>query len=150
MKRPMVDAILSMRDTTASPRASTVGSASTTVWLPYVNVNRVAGETKSSFLLILLYAIDGIVAFSTVLLSIASCHGHAFCIVAFFALIFIIVRALLFGDPVDGWPSLASIIIFIGGVQLLCLGIMGQYLAKTYLETKNRPLYIVRESNLDE
>lgn len=150
MKRPMVDAILSMREYNRFSKGIYGWVGFKTVWLPYVNVNRVAGETKWSFFSLLLYSIDGIVAFSTVPLSIASVMGTLFCIVAFFALIFIVVRALLFGDPVDGWPSLASIIIFIGGVQLLCLGIMGQYLAKTYLETKNRPLYIVRESNLDE
>lgn len=150
MKRPMVDAILSMREYNRFSKGIYGWVGFKTVWLPYVNVNRVAGETKWSFFSLLLYSIDGIVAFSTVPLSIASVMGTLFCIVAFFALIFIIVRALLFGDPVDGWPSLASIIIFIGGVQLLCLGIMGQYLAKTYLETKHRPLYIVRESNLDE
>lgn len=150
MKRPMMDAILSMREYNRFSKGIYGWVGFKTVWLPYVNVNRVAGETKWSFFSLLLYSIDGIVAFSTVPLSIASVMGTLFCIVAFFALIFIVVRALLFGDPVDGWPSLASIIIFIGGVQLLCLGIMGQYLAKTYLETKNRPLYIVRESNLDE
>ena len=150
MKRPMVDAILSMREYNRFSKGIYGWVGFKTVWLPYINVNRVAGETKWSFLSLLLYSIDGIVAFSTVPLSIASVMGTLFCVVAFFALIFIVVRALLFGDPVDGWPSLASIIIFIGGVQLLCLGIMGQYLAKTYLETKNRPLYIVRESNLDE
>lgn len=150
MKRPMVDAILSMREYNRFSKGIYGWVGFKTRWLPYVNVNRVAGETKWSFFSLLLYSIDGIVAFSTVPLSIASVMGTLFCIVAFFALIFIVVRALLFGDPVDGWPSLASIIIFIGGVQLLCLGIMGQYLAKTYLETKNRPLYIVRESNLDE
>lgn len=150
MKRPMVDAILSMREYNRFSKGIYGWVGFKTVWLPYVNVNRVAGETKWSFFSLLLYSIDGIVAFSTVPLSIASVVGTLLCIVAFFALIFIIVRALLFGDPVDGWPSLASIIIFIGGIQLLCLGIMGQYLAKTYLETKHRPLYIVRESNLDE
>lgn len=150
MKRPMVDAILSMREYNRFSKGIYGWVGFKTRWLPYVNVNRVAGETKWSFFSLLLYSIDGIVAFSTVPLSIASVMGTLFCIVAFFALIFIIVRALLFGDPVDGWPSLASIIIFIGGIQLLCLGIMGQYLAKTYLETKHRPLYIVRESNLDE
>lgn len=150
MKRPMVDAILSMREYNRFSKGIYGWVGFKTRWLPYVNVNRVAGETKWSFFSLLLYSIDGIVAFSTVPLSIASVVGTLLCIVAFFALIFIIVRALLFGDPVDGWPSLASIIIFIGGVQLLCLGIMGQYLAKTYLETKNRPLYIVRESNLGE
>lgn len=150
MKRPMVDAILSMREYNRFSKGIYGWVGFKTRWLPYVNVNRVAGETKWSFFSLLLYSIDGIVAFSTVPLSIASVMGTLLCIVAFFALIFIIVRALLFGDPVDGWPSLASIIIFIGGIQLLCLGIMGQYLAKTYLETKHRPLYIVRESNLDE
>ena len=150
MKRPMVDAILSMREYNRFSKGIYGWVGFKTVWLPYVTVNRVAGETKWSFFSLLLYSIDGIVAFSTVPLSIASVMGTLFCIVAFFALIFIVVRALLFGDPVDGWPSLASIIIFIGGIQLLCLGIMGQYLAKTYLETKHRPLYIVRESNLDE
>lgn len=150
MKRPMVDAILSMREYNRFSKGIYGWVGFKTVWLPYVNVNRVAGETKWSFFSLFLYSIDGIVAFSTVPLSIASVVGTLLCIVAFFALIFIIVRALLFGDPVDGWPSLASIIIFIGGIQLLCLGIMGQYLAKTYLETKHRPLYIVRESNLDE
>lgn len=150
MKRPMVDAILSMSEYNRFSKGIYGWVGFKTKWLPYVNVNRVAGETKWNFFSLLLYSIDGIVAFSTVPLSIASIMGTLFCIVAFFALIFIVVRALLFGDPVSGWPSLASIIIFIGGVQLLCLGIMGQYLAKTYLETKNRPLYIVRESNLDE
>lgn len=150
MKRPMVDAILSMSEYNRFSKGIYGWVGFKTKWLPYVNVNRVAGETKWNFFSLLLYSIDGIVAFSTVPLSIASIMGTLFCIVAFFALFFIVVRALLFGDPVSGWPSLASIIIFIGGVQLLCLGIMGQYLAKTYLETKNRPLYIVRESNLDE
>lgn len=150
MKRPMVDAILSMREYNRFSKGIYGWVGFKTRWLPYVNVNRVAGETKWSFFSLLLYSIDGIVAFSTVPLSIASVAGTLLCIVAFLALIFIIVRALLFGDPVDGWPSLASIIIFIGGIQLLCLGIMGQYLAKTYLETKHRPLYIVRESSLDE
>lgn len=150
MKRPMVDAILSMSEYNRFSKGIYGWVGFKTKWLPYVNVNRVAGETKWNFFSLLLYSIDGIVAFSTVPLSIASIMGTLFCIVAFLALFFIVVRALLFGDPVSGWPSLASIIIFIGGVQLLCLGIMGQYLAKTYLETKNRPLYIVRESNLDE
>ena len=130
MKRPMVDAILSMREYNRFSKGIYGWVGFKTRWLPYVNVNRVAGETKWSFFSLLLYSIDGIVAFSTVPLSIASVVGTLLCIVAFFALIFIIVRALLFGDPVDGWPSLASIIIFIGGIQLLCLGIMGQYLAK--------------------
>lgn len=150
MRRSMVDAILSMPEYNRFSKGIYGWVGFKTKWLPYVNVNRVAGETKWSFFSLLLYSIDGIVAFSTVPLSIASAMGTIFCIVAFIALIFIFFRALLFGDAVQGWPSLACIIIFIGGIQLLCLGIMGQYLAKTYLETKHRPLYIVRESNIDE
>lgn len=150
MRRSMVDAILSMPEYNRFSKGIFGWVGFKTKWLPYVNVNRVAGETKWSFFSLLLYSIDGIVAFSTVPLSIASVMGTIFCIIAFIALIFIFFRALLFGDPVQGWPSLACIIIFIGGIQLLCLGIMGQYLAKTYLETKHRPLYIVRESNIDE
>lgn len=150
MRRSMVDAILSMPEYNRFSKGIFGWVGFKTKWLPYVNVNRVAGETKWSFFSLLLYSIDGIVAFSTVPLSIASIMGTIFCIIAFIALIFIFFRALLFGDAVQGWPSLACIIIFIGGIQLLCLGIMGQYLAKTYLETKHRPLYIVRESNIDE
>lgn len=147
MKRAMVDAILALPEYNRFSKGIYGWVGFKTKWLPYVNVNRAAGETKWNFFSLLLYSIDGIVAFSTVPLSIASIAGALLCLVAFVALVFIIVRALLFGDPVDGWPSLASIIIFIGGIQLLCLGIMGQYLAKTYLETKRRPTYIVRESN---
>ena len=147
MKRAMVDAILALPEYNRFSKGIYGWVGFKTKWLPYVNVNRAAGETKWNFFSLLLYSIDGIVAFSTVPLSLASIAGALLCLVAFAALIFIIVRALLFGDPVDGWPSLASIIIFIGGIQLLCLGIMGQYLAKTYLETKRRPAYIVRESN---
>lgn len=149
MKRPMVDAILAMPEYNRFSKGIYGWVGFKTKWLPYVNVERAAGETKWNFFSLLLYSIDGIVAFSTVPLSIASVAGTILCIVAFFALVFIVVRALLYGDPVSGWPSLASIMIFIGGIQLLCLGIMGQYLAKTYLETKKRPLYIVRESNID-
>lgn len=147
MKRAMVDAILALPEYNRFSKGIYGWVGFKTAWLPYVNVNRAAGETKWNFFSLLLYSIDGIVAFSTVPLSIASIAGALLCLVAFAALIFIIVRALLFGDPVDGWPSLASIVIFIGGIQLLCLGIMGQYLAKTYLEAKRRPAYIVRESN---
>lgn len=120
-----------------------------TKWLPYVNVERVAGETKWSFFSLLLYSIDGIVAFSTVPLSIASVMGILLCFAALIGVIVIVIKTIAFGDPVGGWPSLACLITLLGGIQLLCLGIMGQYLAKTYLETKHRPLYIVRESSDD-
>ncbi len=149
MKRPMVDAILSMREYNRFSKGIFGWVGFKTKWLPYVNVERVAGETKWSFFSLLLYSIDGIVAFSTVPLSIASVMGILLCFVALIGVIFIVVKTLAFGDPVEGWPSLACLITLLGGIQLLCLGIMGQYLAKTYLETKHRPLYIVRESSDD-
>ena len=109
-------------------------------------MERIAGETKWSFgNLILLYSLDGIMAFSTVPLSIASIFGILFCVLAFVFVIFIFVRALLYGDPVAGWPSMVCIILFIGGVQLLCVGIMGQYMSKMYMEVKDRPKYLVKE-----
>ena len=149
MKRSMVDAILSMREYNRFSKGIFGWVGFKTKWLPYVNVERVAGETKWSFFSLLLYSIDGIVAFSTVPLSIASVAGILLCLAAFIGIIVIVVKTLAFGDPVDGWPSLACLITGLGGIQLLCLGIMGQYLAKTYLETKRRPLYIIRESSDD-
>ena len=119
-------------------------------WLEYENIERSAGETKWSFWKLFLYALDGIVAFSTAPLVIASVMGMVFCLVAFVAIIFIIVRTLIFGDPTSGWPSMVCIIIFIAGIQLLCMGILGQYMAKTYLETKKRPLYLAEETEEDE
>ena len=113
-------------------------------------MERSAGETKWSFWKLLIYSIDGIVGFSTVPLAIAAFLGVFFCMVAFLALCFIVVRALLFGDPVSGWPSLTSIIIFLGGIQLFCIGILGEYLAKTYLETKRRPIFICKETNVEK
>ena len=149
MSRPMVDAVLSLPEYNRFSKGIFGWIGFKTVWIPYVNVNRVAGETKWNFFSLLLYSIDGIVAFSTVPLSIASVLGLALCAIAFIGVIFIVIRTLLIGDPVDGWPSLVCIITLLGGIQLLCLGIMGQYLAKTYLETKHRPLYIVRQSSDD-
>lgn len=119
-----------------------------TKWLEFENVERVAGETKWSFWKLLLYSIEGIVAFSIVPLSIATISGLLFCLLAFLFVIIIFLRALIFQDPVAGWPSLACIILFVGGVQLFCMGILGEYLAKTYLEVKDRPIYICKETNL--
>lgn len=116
-----------------------------TKWLEYENIERVAGETKWSFFRLLLYSFEGIVAFSTVPLALSSVAGFLFCAVAFIALIVIIVKTLVWGDPVGGWPSLACILLFSAGVQLLCMGILGQYLSRTYLEVKDRPVYIIKE-----
>lgn len=149
MKRPMVDAILSLSEYNRFSKGIFGWVGFKTKWLPYVNVERAAGETKWNFFSLLLYSIDGIVAFSTVPLSIASVMGILLCFAALVGVIFIVVKTLAFGDPVEGWPSLACLITLLGGIQLLCLGIMGQYLAKTYLETKHRPPYIVRESSDD-
>lgn len=119
-------------------------------WMEYENVERVAGETKWSFWGLLLYAIDGIMAFSTAPLAIASFIGLLFCFIAFVMIVVIIVKTLLLGDPTSGWPSLVCIILLVSGVQLFCIGIVGQYLAKTYLETKRRPIYIIEETDLQE
>ncbi len=145
MRRPMVDAILSMTEYNRFTKGIFGWVGFKTKWIEYENVERVAGETKWSFWKLFKYSLEGIMAFSTAPLALASLIGVVMCGIAAIAIIFIVVRALLFGDPTSGWPSLACIIIFIGGVQLLCIGVLGQYLAKTYLETKRRPIYICRE-----
>ena len=146
MTRQMVDAILSMKEYNRFSKGIFGWVGFNTKWLPYQNVKRIAGETKWSFWKLFIYSLEGIVAFSTAPLTVAALVGVIFCVVAFFFIVFVIVRTLLFGDPVSGWPSLVSILLFISGIQLFCLGIIGQYLAKTYLETKKRPIYIVKET----
>ena len=121
-----------------------------TKWLEYENIERTAGETKWSFWKLLAYSLDGIVNFSNVPLMISSYLGILMTFISFVAIIFIIVRKLIFGDPVSGWPSLVCIITFVGGIQLFCMGIMGQYLSKTYMEVKKRPHYIIQKSNDEE
>ena len=116
-----------------------------TKWIEFENVERRKGETKWSFGKLMVYSMEGIVAFSTVPLMIASYMGVLFCVLAFAMIIFTIVRKIIFGDPVAGWPSLVCIISLVSGVQLFCLGILGQYLAKTYMEVKKRPIYLVKE-----
>ena len=120
-----------------------------TYWLPYENVERVAGQTKWNFWKLFKYAIDGIINFSNAPLSIASWFGMLMTVVSFLFLIFIVVRRLIWGDPVAGWASTICVIIFIGGLQLFCLGIIGQYLAKTYMEVKHRPHYIISDTNAE-
>ena len=147
MKREMVEAIVSMCEYNRFSKGIFGWIGFKTMWLPYKNVERAAGETKWSFWGLFKYSIDGIVNFSQAPLSIASMAGLALTVIAFLMILFIVVRKLLFGDPVAGWASTICIILFIGGVQLLCMGIMGQYLAKTYLEVKRRPHYIIAESS---
>lgn len=145
MTRQVVDAILSMTEYNRFTKGIFGWVGYETKWIEFENVERKKGETKWSFWKLFLYSIDGITAFSTVPLAIASIMGVVFCFVAFLLIAITIVRKLLFGDPTSGWPSLVCIISLISGVQLFCLGIVGQYLSKTYMEVKRRPVYLVKE-----
>ena len=149
MKREMVDSIVAMCEYNRFSKGIFGWIGFKTKWLEYENVNRIAGETKWSFWGLFKYAVDGIINFSETPMSLASGLGIFLTIFSFLMVIFIIIRKEIFGDPVAGWPSLACIIIFIAGLQFLCMGIMGKYIAKTYLEVKNRPHYIVSETNKD-
>ena len=150
MTRQMVDSIISMKEYNRYSKGLFSFVGFNTKWLEYENVERVAGETKWSFWKLLRYAFDGIIAFSTTPLWISTFIGILFCIISFIAIISIIIKTLCFGDPVGGWPSLVCIIFMVSGIQLFCIGIIGAYLSKTYLETKNRPIYIVKETEKDE
>ncbi len=145
MTRQMADAILEMKEYNRFTKGIFGWVGFQTKWLEFENIERKKGETKWSFWKLLLYSIDGITAFSTVPLSFAAVMGVLFCVLAFVLIVFIVIRTLIFGDPVSGWPSLVCIISLISGVQLFCLGIVGQYLAKTYMEVKKRPIYLVKE-----
>lgn len=145
MTRQMVNAILSMQEYNRFTKGIFGWVGFNTKWLEYENVERAKGETKWNFWKLLMYSFDGITAFSTAPLMLASFVGVFFCIIAFAMIIFIIVRKLMFGDPVSGWPSLVCIILMTSGVQFFCTGILGQYLAKAYMEVKKRPIYLVRE-----
>ena len=149
MTRKMVNSVLSLKEYNRFSKGIFSWVGYRTKWLEYENVERAAGKTKWSFFKLFLYSLESIVAFSTAPLSIASVFGILFCFIAFIIIILIIVRTLIFGDPTSGWPSMACIMFLIGGVQLLCTGIIGQYLSKTYLEIKKRPIYIVAETDED-
>lgn len=148
MKREMVDAIVSMSEYNRFSKGIFGWVGFRTYWLPYKNIERVAGETKWNFWKLFRYAIDGIINFSQAPLSIASWFGICMTFCSFLFLSGIIVRKIIYGDPVAGWASTISVIVFIGGIQLFCLGIIGQYIAKIYLETKKRPHFIISETNL--
>lgn len=149
MKRKMVDAVVSMTEYNRFSKGIFGWIGFKTYWLSYDNVERVAGNTKWSFWKLFRYAIDGLVNFSQAPLYMASWFGIGMTGVSFLAMLGIIIRKLIFGDPVAGWPSLVCIIIFIGGIQLFCMGVMGQYIAKIYMETKERPHYIIAETNCE-
>lgn len=145
MTRQMVDAILSMKEYSRFSKGIFSWVGFSTKWLEYENIERSAGETKWNFWKLLIYSLDGIIGFSTMPLAIASVAGVIFCIIAFLLLLFFFVKALIWGDPVAGFPATICIILLLGGIQLFCIGILGQYLSKTYLETKQRPIYIAKE-----
>jgi glucosyltransferase len=150
MTRQMVDAIVSMSEYNRFSKGIFSWVGFKTKWLEYENVERAAGETKWSFWKLFKYSVDGIVAFSTAPLSLASFIGILCCAVAFIWILIIVIKTLVWGDPVAGFPTLACLVLMIGGIQLFSVGVLGQYLAKTYLETKKRPIYIIKEDNLDE
>lgn len=147
MSRKMVNAIISDREYNRFSKGLYAWVGFNTYWLEYENIERKSGNTKWSFWGLLKYSIEGILAYSTIPLSLSSVLGIIMCAFSFLALLFVIIRAMLYGDPVAGWPSTVSIIIFIGGVVLLNLGIIGLYLSKIYLETKQRPIYIIKEQD---
>ncbi len=146
MTRQVVNSILEMKEYNRYSKGLFSFVGYNTKWLEYENVERVAGETKWSFWKLFKYAIEGIVAFTTAPLSLAAILGILMCFISFIAIIIIIIKTLAFGDPVGGWPSIVCIMLFVSGIQLFCMGIIGQYLAKTYLETKKRPIYIIKET----
>lgn len=146
MTRQVVDSIVSLGEYNRYSKGLFSFVGFNTKWIEFENVERVAGETKWSFWKLFVYALEGIVAFSTAPLAISAVVGIIFCLISFIAVIFIIVKTIAFGDPVSGWPSMVCIMFFLSGIQLFCTGIIGQYLSKTYLETKKRPIYIVKET----
>lgn len=149
MNRKYVDALLSLQEYNRFSKGLFGWVGFRTKWIEFENVERIAGETKWSFWKLFKYSLDGIVAFSSTPLYLSSILGAGMCGVAMLAIVFIIVRQLLFGGSAYGWPSMACIVILIGGLQLLCIGILGLYLSKAYLEVKHRPVYIVKETETD-
>jgi glucosyltransferase len=150
MKRKMVDAVLAMSEYNRFSKGIFQWVGFRTQWLEYENKERCAGETKWSLRKLFTYSLEGITGFSVAPLSLASVVGIIFCLISFLMIIVIVIRTLIFGDPVAGWPSLACIIFMVSGIQLFCTGIVGEYLSKTYLETKRRPIYILKESSQEE
>lgn len=147
MNREMVNAILKMGEYNRFSKGIFGWVGFQTKWLEYENVSRVAGETKWSFWKLLLYSFEGIIAFSTAPLALASIFGILLFLIAMIMVLVIVIKTVIWGDPVAGFPTLACLILLIGGIQLFCMGILGEYLAKTYLETKKRPIYIIKETN---
>ena len=150
MTRRYVDSLLELKEYNRFSKGLFGWVGYKTRWLEYENIERTKGETKWSFFKLLMYSIDGIVAFSTMPVRIAAWIGLLFCSLAFIFILVIVARTLMFGDPVAGWPSTLCVILLRSGIQLFCLGLLGEYLSKTYLEVKKRPIYLCRETNLEE
>lgn len=150
MTRQVVNSILKLKEYNRYSKGLFSFVGYKTKWLEYENIKRVAGETKWSFWKLFIYAIEGIVSFTTIPLTISVIIGLIFCLIAFIMIVVVIVKTLILGDPTSGWPSLVCIIFLVSGVQLLCIGVIGEYIAKMYLEVKNRPIYIIKESNVHE
>lgn len=148
MSRQMVDAILELKEYNRFSKGIFSWVGFDTHYLEFENIERVEGETSWSFWDLLQYSIDGIISFSEFPLKLSTILGFISFIASIIALIFIVIRALIFGDPTSGWPSLVCIILALGGLQLLCLGVVGQYLGKTFLETKRRPIYIIKDQKI--
>lgn len=150
MCRKMVDAVLQMSEYNRFSKGIFSWVGFKTEWLEYENVERSAGETKWSLRQLFKYSLEGITGFSVAPLSVAAVLGVVFCGVSFLMILFLVIRTLIWGDPVAGWPSMVCVILFMGGIQLLCMGIIGEYLSKTYLESKHRPIYIIRSSSYEK
>ena len=149
MSRKMVDSILEVTEYNRFSKGIFSWVGFKTKWIAYDNIERAAGKTKWNFWKLFKYSIEGITAFTTTPLVMSALIGIIFCIIAFIMILFVIFKTLMYGDPVSGWPSTICIILFVSGIQLFCLGIMGEYLAKEYMEVKNRPIYIVKETEKD-
>ena len=149
MTRQVVNSILELKEYNRYSKGLFSFVGYKTKWLEYENVKRVRGETKWSFWKLFIYAIEGIVAFSTMPLTISVIIGLLFCIIAFIMIFVVIFKTIIFGDPTSGWPSLVCIIFMVSGIQLLCIGVIGEYLSKLYLEVKQRPIYIIKETNME-
>lgn len=149
MNRKVVDAICSMGEYNRFSKGIFGWIGFRKKWIEYENVERAAGETKWSFWKLFLYAIQGILAFSTVPLVWSSILGIVCCLVASVMIVVVVIRTLIFGDPTSGWPSMVCLMLLLSGLQMLFMGIIGQYLAKTYLETKQRPIYLIGDTNVE-
>ena len=149
MTRQMVNSVLQVKEYSRFSKGIFSWVGYRTKWLEFQNTERIAGETKWSFWKLFFYSIDCIIAFSTVPLMLASVLGVVFCLISFLAIIVITIRELIWQGSAYGWPSLVCIIFLLSGIQLFCMGIQGQYISKTYMETKNRPKYIVKEQSED-